>query len=498
MKILTINGKPLRGVLAWNVINIPTVVSNLTYNSKIQKPIIIGYNESCMVQGGAVSGINAGVYAVTFTPKSGYQWIDGTNETKTINWDIARIKRDFQLLTDSVIINTNETEATVTIKDCSLEGVISYSTSNSKIATASTDNRTSDLLTVKVIKAGPGVCTITVNVSTTTNYLAASCKFNVTCYSTVTVPTQSEVLTYSGSEQTPTWNNNNNLTIGGVTKATNAGTYIATFTPNTYCSWTDGTADTKEVSWIINKGTWWLELGDNKDAQYNIYSNETSTTLILYHPYSITPLFTALNPTIATIAMSSENVYHIIITKTGTGTANFNCYIDEDENHLKTMIEFSVTCGQSAPLKWTLVDQVTLTTTTECGYSSSSASITINKTTCTPYYTSGVTINGKTSNGLYVEGKYSRTWFRSSGSSMYTCKTITNMTLYSDINGSKTSVASGSSSTTNLSTSLHWSPGSKTVQAQAYSAYKTLQFSSSNRPSGELLVWLKENAQPVN
>lgn len=39
---------------------------------------------------GATSGANAGTYAATFTPKEGYQWEDGTNAARTVNWTIGR------------------------------------------------------------------------------------------------------------------------------------------------------------------------------------------------------------------------------------------------------------------------------------------------------------------------------------------------------------------------------------------------------------------------
>lgn len=40
--------------------------------------------------GGSVKGTNAGTYTATFTPKPGYQWWDGTTETKNATWTIGR------------------------------------------------------------------------------------------------------------------------------------------------------------------------------------------------------------------------------------------------------------------------------------------------------------------------------------------------------------------------------------------------------------------------
>ena len=71
------------------------------------------------------------------------------------------------------------------------------------------------------------------------------------------VPTQNGSLTYTGSEQSPTWNSYNpeTLIIGGVTRATNAGSYIATFTPAEGYTWGDDTNTTKEVTWTISRAT---------------------------------------------------------------------------------------------------------------------------------------------------------------------------------------------------------------------------------------------------
>ena len=49
-----------------------------------------------------------------------------------------------------------------------------------------------------------------------------------------TVPSQKGTMTFTGTKQSPVWNNYDStvLTIGGVTSSTNAGEYVATFTPD--------------------------------------------------------------------------------------------------------------------------------------------------------------------------------------------------------------------------------------------------------------------------
>jgi len=71
----------------------------------------------------------------------------------------------------------------------------------------------------------------------------------------VSIPSQSGGLTYTGSSQTPSWNdyNSSQLTIDGTTSGTNAGTYNATFTPTANYQWSDGNTTAKAVSWSIGK-----------------------------------------------------------------------------------------------------------------------------------------------------------------------------------------------------------------------------------------------------
>ena len=48
------------------------------------------YDPDQLTIGGSVKGTNAGTYTATFTPKPGYQWWDGTTETKNATWTIGR------------------------------------------------------------------------------------------------------------------------------------------------------------------------------------------------------------------------------------------------------------------------------------------------------------------------------------------------------------------------------------------------------------------------
>ena len=71
-----------------NILEVPIVTSNLTYNGTAQSPTIYGYDENTMTMGGVTSGTAIGTYQITFTPKSGYEWSDGSTTTKSATWKI--------------------------------------------------------------------------------------------------------------------------------------------------------------------------------------------------------------------------------------------------------------------------------------------------------------------------------------------------------------------------------------------------------------------------
>lgn len=80
----------------------------------------------------------------------------------------------------------------------------------------------------------------------------------------ITVPTQSGSLTYNGGPQSPTWNNYDTaeMTIGGVTSGTNAGSYNTQFSlkDTVGTQWADGTTGDKTVAWSIQKAAGSLSL----------------------------------------------------------------------------------------------------------------------------------------------------------------------------------------------------------------------------------------------
>ena len=155
-----------------------------------------------------------------------------------------------------------------------------------------------------------------VTVSYTENGVTQTATFNVTVNrKSVTKPTWKSNLTYTGSAQsvssTSYWNNYNTsyMTIGGTTSATNAGTYIATFTPGSNYRWADGTTTAINVNWTINKATGSLSVSPTTVAiNGNNYSSGVAVTItragdgaISYSPTSISGLTLSLSGNTLTI-----------------------------------------------------------------------------------------------------------------------------------------------------------------------------------------------------
>lgn len=155
-----------------------------------------------------------------------------------------------------------------------------------------------------------------VTVSYTENGVTQTATFNVTVNrKSVTKPTWKNNLTYNGNAQSVSsanyWNNYNTsyMTIGGTTSATNAGTYIATFTPGNNYRWADGTTTAINVNWTINRANGSLNVNPTTVAlNGNNYSSGVAVTItragdgaISYSPTHVNGLTMSLNGNVLTI-----------------------------------------------------------------------------------------------------------------------------------------------------------------------------------------------------
>lgn len=115
------------------VITIPVVPSQkgtLTYNGEAQMAEWNDLNTEELTLVGASYQTNAGTYTMGFQPKPGYQWWDGTTETKNATWTIRKAMNNVSLLpSGKVTLNANNKSVTYTAST-RFGGDISVSWSN--------------------------------------------------------------------------------------------------------------------------------------------------------------------------------------------------------------------------------------------------------------------------------------------------------------------------------------------------------------------------------
>ncbi len=216
----------------------PTQSGTLTYTGSSLSPSWSNYDSSQLTLGGTTSGTNAGSYTATFTPTSNYQWSDGTTTSKSVTWTIGK-----------ATISTTPSQS----------GSLTYTGSSQS---PSWSNYSSSQLTLGGTTSGTNAGSYTATFTPTSNYQwsdgttsSKSVTWTIGRATISTTPSQSGSLTYTGKSQSPSWSNYNSsqLTIGGTTSGTNAGSYTATFTPTSNYQWSGGSTSSKSVTWTIDK-----------------------------------------------------------------------------------------------------------------------------------------------------------------------------------------------------------------------------------------------------
>lgn len=177
--------------------------------------------------------------------------------------------------------------------------------------------------TITATKGGRTSTSTTVNVTAAQTY-TATVKLIITA-----VPSQAETLTYTGSAQSPSFNNYDSdvMTLGGTTSATNAGSNNANFTPKPGYQWSDGSTTAKTVSWSIAKAAGTLSL--NKTTMALNGTTPTGTiTVTREGDGAITA--TSNNTAVATVSVSGTTV---TVTAIKEGSATITVKVAVGTNH---------------------------------------------------------------------------------------------------------------------------------------------------------------------
>ena len=166
----SITAKTVSWSIAKATVSLPTQSGSLTYNGNSQSPIWSGYDSGKLTLGGTTSGTNAGNYTATFTPKTNYQWSDGSVTAKNATWKINKAAGSLSLNKTSLSLNASTKTGTITVTRAG-DGAITATSSSTNVATVSVSGTT-----VTVTAVGSGSSTITVKVAEGTNHTAPANK----------------------------------------------------------------------------------------------------------------------------------------------------------------------------------------------------------------------------------------------------------------------------------------------------------------------------------
>ena len=225
--------------------------------------------------------------------------------TKTAEQAITVVHR-----LESIAITTQPTKTTYEYGDNFQSAGMVVKATYSDGATASVTGYSCSPTTLNTV----GTQTITVSYTENGVTKTATTSVTVNRKTISAVPSQSGTLTYTGSSQSPSWSNysTTQLTIGGTTSGTNAGSYTATFTPKSNYRWADGTTTAKSVSWSIGKAAGSLSISP---TSMTLDTTTKSKTITVTRSGDGTISAVSSNTTAATVSVSGNTV-------TVTGKAN--------------------------------------------------------------------------------------------------------------------------------------------------------------------------------
>ena len=178
-------GSSVNVTIARTVIStIPNQSGSLTYDGTEQAPTWSNYDSSKLTIGGDTEGTNAGTYTATFTPKTAYEWSDGTTAAKSVSWSIAKATggatfthgdASFDPSSDTIVLDSETLTDTLVIAS-STGTISSVTSSDTSTVTASLSGST---ITFSNVNETTGSVTVTVSVAASTNYEAEDVEITV-------------------------------------------------------------------------------------------------------------------------------------------------------------------------------------------------------------------------------------------------------------------------------------------------------------------------------
>lgn len=289
----------------------PSQRGTVVYNGEMQTPEWDDYDPAKLDISGEVSASAPGLHTVTFTPTEYYQWSDGTVTGREVQWEIKAI-------------------TIVTVPYVS--GTLTYTGGVRRPSWVDFDQEHTDISgETDGIDARTYTATFTLheNCEWETGGNAPKQIQWVINRASISVPTLSGTLTYTGKSQSPKWTgyDANKMTWSGDTAAIDAGNYNAKFTPTSNYQWTDTTITAKTVSWSIAKAPGSLSV-DPESLTLN--SSELVQTISVTRAGDGKITATSNAPDIAEVSVNNTT---ITVTGKANGPATITVSVAEGTNH---------------------------------------------------------------------------------------------------------------------------------------------------------------------
>lgn len=294
----------------------PTQTGVLEYDGTEKTPTFANVDDNKMTMGGVQAATNVGTYNATATPKSNYQWPDGSVDAKYIPWSII--------------------QEALTVPAQS--GTVTYDgTAQSPTLDANYDS-TKMTLSGDTTGTNAGTYTLTVSLTDAENYrwedgtaTPKSVSWTIDRQAITTVPTQSPALTYNNTTQTVTFADYDpdKLTLSGTTTGTDAGSYTAVFTPKANYQWGDADeTDPKEVTWTIGKAAGSVSLSP---ASITLDTSTLTDTITVTRTGDGAISAVSSDTSIATVSLSGNTV---TVTAVANGSATVTVSVAAGTNYL--------------------------------------------------------------------------------------------------------------------------------------------------------------------
>ena len=239
----TTGAKSVSWTMSPKTLTVPASPAAKTYNGASQASgISAPAGSSIVTASSTTSATNVGTYNVVIQLSStkNYKWSDNTTTNKTITWKINAYNL------------SNATIASVSAQTYTGKAITPTPAVTVPIPSGKTTTLVSGTNYTYGYSANTNVGTATITVTGKGNYTGTkNITFTISRAKTATASAANK--TYTGSEQTGV--TGSGVTWTGTTKATDAGTYTATATPDGNHAWSDGTTGAKSVSWTMSPKT---------------------------------------------------------------------------------------------------------------------------------------------------------------------------------------------------------------------------------------------------